>query len=213
MADELEIGDSRIEFMALYLLKTLKLKNDKWMKMYAIEENKIVIQEFLDKPDLNILVFSLNAAQALIVSYSYPTQIKSKACYFAKKNKDAITKDASIKDVLIYGDLSYSPLDQLSAILDEVISQNQLKLKFYFSKRKHIFLKLLIPVFSNSQNQNNWPKVISDDLLRHINNLKNKTFVISGQMKGKTQLPIPAGADKVADFDLQMAEKFVLHLT
>jgi dynein heavy chain len=69
------------------------------------------------------------------------------------------------------------------------------------------FFKLLIPIFSNAQNQNNWPKVISDDLLRHINNLKNKTFVISGQMKGKTQLPIPAGADKVADYDLQMTEK------
>ncbi len=67
--------------------------------------------------------------------------------------------------------------------------------------------KLLMPVFSNSQNQNDWPKVISDDLLRHINNLKNKTFVISGQMKGKTQLPIPAGADKVADFDLKSADK------
>jgi dynein heavy chain len=43
--------------------------------------------------------------------------------------------------------------------------------------------------------------------LRHINNLKNKTFVISGQMKGKTQLPIPAGAEKVADFDLDDAHK------
>ena len=67
--------------------------------------------------------------------------------------------------------------------------------------------KLLIPIFSNSQNCNDWPKVISDDLLRHINNLKNKTFVISGQMKGKTQLPIPAGAEKVADIDLDDAQK------
>jgi dynein heavy chain len=67
----------------------------------------------------------------------------------------------------------------------------------------------LIPIFSNAQNQNSWPKVISDDLLRHINNLKNKTFVVSGQMKGRTQLPIPAGADKVAELDLQIAEKLV----
>jgi dynein heavy chain len=123
MADELEIGDSRIEFMAMYLLKTLKLKNDKWMKMYAIEENKIIIQDFLDKAELNILVFSLNATQTLLVSYNYPNQIKSKACYFAKKSKDVVAKEASIKDVLIYGDLSYSPLDQLSAILDEVIAR------------------------------------------------------------------------------------------
>jgi hypothetical protein len=44
-------------------------------------------------------------------------------------------------------------------------------------------------------------------LIRHINNLKNKTHVISGQMKGKTQLPKPAGADKVTDEDIKMAEK------
>ena len=70
-----------------------------------------------------------------------------------------------------------------------------------------ICLKLLVPVFNNSQNQNDWPKVISSDLVRHVNNLKNKTYVISGQMKGKTQLPIPAGAEKVSDDDIKLAEK------
>ncbi len=65
-------------------------------------------------------------------------------------------------------------------------------------------------MFSNTQNQTDWPKVISSDLIRHINNLKNKTNVISGQMKGKTQLPIPAGAEKVSDDDLKMAEKYVI---
>jgi dynein heavy chain len=68
--------------------------------------------------------------------------------------------------------------------------------------------KLLVPIFNNVQNQNDWPKVISNDLTRHINNLKNKTHVISGQIKGKTQLPIPAGAEKVTDEDLKMAAKF-----
>ena len=120
MADELEINDSRVEFMAVYLIKTLKIKPDKWTKMYTIDENKLMIHEFLDKSDQSLLVFSLNAAQSLVAAYSYPNQLKAKACYFSKKNKEPITKDASIKDVLVYGDLSYSPLDQLSAILDEV---------------------------------------------------------------------------------------------
>lgn len=120
MADELEIGDSRVEFIANYLLKTLKLKPDKWTKMYAIEENKIMIHDFLDKTEQNLLVFSINNLQALVISYSYPNQIKAKACYFTKKSKEPITKDMSIKDAMLYGDLSYAPLDQLSAILDEV---------------------------------------------------------------------------------------------
>ena len=66
----------------------------------------------------------------------------------------------------------------------------------------------MVPLFGNVQNQSDWPKVVSTDLVRHINNLKNKTHVISGQMKGKTQLPIPAGAEKVSDDDLKMAEKY-----
>jgi hypothetical protein len=66
---------------------------------------------------------------------------------------------------------------------------------------------MLIPIFGNLSNQIEWPKVISYDLIRHINNLKNKTQVISGQMRGRTQLPIPSGADKVTEEDVKMAQK------
>ena len=121
MADELEIGDSRIEFMAVYLLKTLKLKNDKWMKMYAIDENKQIINDFFEKTDISLIVFYLNISGALTVQYQYPTLIKSKVAYFVKKTKESISKETPIKDALAYGDLSTTPLDQLSAILDEVI--------------------------------------------------------------------------------------------
>ena len=73
--DELELTDSRVEFMAVYILKTLKLKSDKWMKMYAIEDNKVLIQEFLDKNEQNLLVYILNPSGSLIVQYNYPNQI------------------------------------------------------------------------------------------------------------------------------------------
>jgi dynein heavy chain len=185
MAEELELNDSRVEFMAVYIMRSLKVKGDKFTKMYAIEDNKIMVHDFLDKNEQNLLVFSLNNQQGISVSYAYPSSLKAKAVYFAKKNKDPISKEMNVKEALLYGDLSYSPIEQLSAILDE----------------------LLVPVVGNSQNQGDWPKVISSDLIRHINNLKNKTHVISGQMKGKTQLPIPAGADKVSDEDLRLAEQ------
>ncbi len=121
MADDLDIGDSRVEFMAAFILKTLKIKADKWQKMYGIEDNKIIILEYLEKSDQILLVFILTPAGGLIVTHQYPQQLKGKACYFAKKNKENIPKDSNLKEVLIYGDLSYSPLDQLSAILDEVM--------------------------------------------------------------------------------------------
>jgi dynein heavy chain, axonemal len=121
MADDLDISDSRVKFMASYLIKTLKLKEEKWNRMYAIEENKIAIQDFLDKNEENIIVFLINSTQTLVYQFTYPNNVKSKACYFAKKaGKDALSKDINIKDALLYGDLSYAPIDQLSAILDEV---------------------------------------------------------------------------------------------
>lgn len=64
-----------------------------------------------------------------------------------------------------------------------------------------------MPVFNNNSNQTDWPKVISHDVVKHVNTLKNRTHVISGQMKGKTQLPIPAGAEKVSDEHIRMIER------
>ena len=49
MADDLGIGDSRIVFMADYLMKTLKIKADKWNKLWSVEENKVLMSEFCDK--------------------------------------------------------------------------------------------------------------------------------------------------------------------
>ena len=121
MSEDLkDIGDPRVEFMANYILKTLKIKSDKWNKMYVIDENKTMILEFVEKAEQNLLVFNMTPAGALTVSYEYPNQFKTKAIYFAKKNKENITKD-SMKDAVLYGDLSIAPVDQLSAILDEVI--------------------------------------------------------------------------------------------
>ena len=45
LAAELELNDKRSEFIADYVLKTLKLKGDKFTKLYNVEENK---QKFLD---------------------------------------------------------------------------------------------------------------------------------------------------------------------
>ena len=88
MADDLkEINDSRIEFLALFVLKTLKIKADKWMKMYVVEEYKTMVLEFVEKNEQNLLVFYMSASGTLVISFEYPSQFKSKACYFAKKNE------------------------------------------------------------------------------------------------------------------------------
>lgn len=120
LAADLELNDTRIEFVADYVLKTIRLKPDKWSKMYSLEENKQMIVDFFEKSDHMALLIQSSAAGALSVSWSWPTQMKSKACYFVKRNKEAIAKDATLRNVLMYGDLSAMPMEQLSAFVDEV---------------------------------------------------------------------------------------------
>jgi len=49
MEEDLEINDPRVEFLAEYVLKTMKLRADRWLKMYSAEENKQLCLDFFDK--------------------------------------------------------------------------------------------------------------------------------------------------------------------
>jgi len=79
MAAELEIGDVRVEFVAEYVLKTLRIKGDKWTKMYVIDDNKQLCLDFFDKPDSQTLVIAITAAGGLTVMNEWPAQFKQKA--------------------------------------------------------------------------------------------------------------------------------------
>ena len=58
-----------------------------------------------------------------------------------------------------------------------------------------ISLQLLVPVLANPNNQMSWPAVVSKDLMRHVGSFKGEVFLFSGQVKGKTLLPLPPQAD------------------
>ena len=117
---ELEIGDPRIEFIADYIIKSLRIKPDKWVKMYGIEENKMMFVDLFDKQESTCLVVILNSAGGLTPMIEWPSQLKTKATYFVKKTKDVIPRDTKVQNCLLYGDISPAPVDQLSAFVDEV---------------------------------------------------------------------------------------------
>ena len=68
-------------------------------------------------------------------------------------------------------------------------------------------LQILLPLFSNKYNNVQWPQVVSEDIIRHIRNLKSGVYVLSGQVKGKTLLPLPVGMEKVNDNAINSNEK------
>ena len=54
---------------------------------------------------------------------------------------------------------------------------------------------------ANERNHDEWPKVISDDLVRHCYGMKNKVHVVNGLTKGTTLLPMPAGTERMEHFE------------
>uniref|UniRef100_H2YYB5 AAA+ ATPase domain-containing protein n=1 Tax=Ciona savignyi TaxID=51511 RepID=H2YYB5_CIOSA len=175
--------DKRYVFLGDYVLKTMKFKPDKWQKCIGVEENKIFIQEFFDKADNVFLIISANAAGILTPTDNFIPAGKTKAVYFIKRAKETIGTE-SIQNQLLFGDLSYAPLDQMSSLVDDV----------------------LVPLLGNGRNQDTWPHVVSGDVLHHVHKLKSNVFVVTGQVKGKTLLPLPPGTEKIPEQEEQAEE-------
>ena len=120
MTEELKLIDSRVEFIAMFLLKSFKMKSDKWIKMYSIDDNKNLINDFLEGISTKAIISYTNVAGAIIIQSDFPPQLKSKTVYFIKKKIEPISKNGQFVNDIIYGDLSQSPIDQIAAILDGV---------------------------------------------------------------------------------------------
>ncbi|VDP87363.1 unnamed protein product [Echinostoma caproni] len=177
MASDLDLDDKRVEFVADYVLKSNKIKGDKWMKLWNNEEAKQIIFNFFDKPDISQLFIVMNAAGLLQAQLECPSGVKSKSCFFMKKEKCMIKKDSPVNKLLIYGDLPQNPLEHFSAFVDEV----------------------LLPLVSNKRNYVSWPDVVYEDVVKHAHGLKRQTDIIVGQAKGKTLLPLLVDSEKTKD--------------
>ncbi|CAK8676513.1 unnamed protein product [Clavelina lepadiformis] len=169
-------GDRRYDFLGDYVLKTLKLKNDKWQRCVGVEDNKVVIQDFFDKAEHVLLVISANQAGILTPTYEFPVSGKTKCVYLIKRARESISPD-SINSQLLLGDLSYAPLEQMSSVVDDVV----------------------VPLLSNDRNHDTWPYVVYSDVLRHVHKLKSNVYVVAGQVKGKTLLPLPPSTERIQE--------------
>ena len=116
----MEFSDPRFDYLSDYVLKSMKLKNDKWAKMEGNEEYRQQILNFFEKPELNLLVIMQNSAGQLQPLYDFPLTLKTKAVYIAKKEKSMNIGKDNLKTALAFGDLSYAPPEQLFALVEEV---------------------------------------------------------------------------------------------
>lgn len=63
--------------------------------------------------------------------------------------------------------------------------------------------QILVPILSNEKNHEQWPRVVSADIIQQVHNLKRNVDVVIGQVKGKTLLPLPVGIENIEHLDVK----------
>uniref|UniRef100_A0A671VQ30 Dynein axonemal heavy chain 17 n=1 Tax=Sparus aurata TaxID=8175 RepID=A0A671VQ30_SPAAU len=96
--------DRRLDFIADYVLRTLKVKQDKWQKCVSSEDNRQVLQEFLDRAERRTLVVSVTAAGLLQPAAAFTAAGRHKAVYFVKRTGAALSPQ-SMKEGLVVAPL------------------------------------------------------------------------------------------------------------
>lgn len=97
-----------------------------------------------------MILMTVPPSGMLVPTITFPSNLKSKFSYFIRKKKEIILED-NIKELLIIGDMSYKPIDELSALTED----------------------LLVPLLTNTQNHIGWPQIVSDDVVVHVHNFHN----------------------------------------
>ncbi|KAL4716976.1 hypothetical protein ACJJTC_012787 [Scirpophaga incertulas] len=100
--------DPRLDFIGTYIVKSLKLKPEKWLRVLTIEEHQATLADFTDKPLPVLLVVVLTHSMQLQPVTTFPCYLKNKGAYFIKKKPDSIPKE-NCAEMLIFGkiDLIY----------------------------------------------------------------------------------------------------------
>uniref|UniRef100_H3ASB2 Dynein, axonemal, heavy polypeptide 9 like n=1 Tax=Latimeria chalumnae TaxID=7897 RepID=H3ASB2_LATCH len=165
--------DSRIDFVKEQAFKYLKLKTEKWNRFLSLEENQKLFLDFLDKTEPGRLVLFTGPGGAIHVSDGQtPLLWKTKVLYVLKKGNEKISKTKSRYELGL-GEVSYVALNQLLIVINEV----------------------LVNILSNTNNHIGWPRVVSEDIRKHVEKIRSKTFVLQGQVEGRTLLPLPSFAE------------------
>ncbi|KAJ4456876.1 putative Dynein heavy chain 17; axonemal [Paratrimastix pyriformis] len=162
-------ADPRLDWLVAHVMSSTKLKQDKVGKLVSEDDSKRRITEFFDSPEPKLLVVYINAKDEPALSLTFPSQLKKKGVFFLKRAEPVGAEEREIDKYITFGDLSTSPLDQLSTFIDQ----------------------LYLPMLGNQNLVQQWPEVLTHDVFSHIHKLNGEVQVSLGKMKGQTLLSLP----------------------
>ncbi|NXP52612.1 DYH17 protein, partial [Heliornis fulica] len=172
------VPDERHGFLESFATLLLRVRPDKWGTFVGSKEAAAMLDQFFRQQDVLELVLQLNAARQVLPTAAFPPALSRKGLYFVKRKKENITQK-NCRSGLLVGDISPSPVEQLSTVMQEVVS----------------------PLLLSKESVAGWPIVVVEDIAWHNCWLKNKLFMMDGKIQGKPLLPLPEHLDNWDDSD------------
>jgi len=162
-------NDDRMNWLSDRICGNLKVKPEKFPP--EEQEDLMAMKDFMDKADVTLMYVSVGEKDALKVSVGKPPgAFKKKSCYFIKVQDGKMKLDSKeIREQILWGDFSKSPLSQL---LD--LAQN-----------------VYLPIFLDPTKQEMWPEVIAKDFREKVSAFLASMTKVMGLTQGQTILPLP----------------------
>ncbi|XP_032992214.1 dynein heavy chain 9, axonemal-like [Lacerta agilis] len=191
--------DPRARLLGARVASSLRVEPERWERCAGSPEARPLLRAFLDgDPAKRLLLVTPGAGGQLALADRLalaPGTGRSGKGVFLLRLTPGPLRSPPAPGHLLYGDLCSAPLEHLAALVEEVV----------------------VPLLGNQKNHPSWPHVVSQDIVHHICNLKSSVFVVVGQIKGKTLLPLPTDPERDAYIDsdneknTELVDKSIVH--
>ncbi|XP_070509872.1 dynein beta chain, ciliary-like [Chironomus tepperi] len=145
-------------------------------------DDRNIVFDWLNDPKRERMCFTIAPSGNLMPFVNFPGNSKSKICYFVRKGPVVLTPE-NMRESLIYGDTSPSPINDLSAILDDIV----------------------YPILSNPTNTVGWPEIIKKDVDSHVQELRNIIAEVKGSISNQTVLPMPIAIERIFELEHEVS--------
>ncbi|TRY96398.1 hypothetical protein DNTS_010073 [Danionella cerebrum] len=163
------VSDERVDFLREQVFSILRIKTDKWNRFIGLEENQRALLDFLDQAWREYLILFMGPGGTLHAGDEQSSSSwRTKLLCVLKKQKCVISK-TSFRTQLWLGEIASQPMDHAPVIISQV------------------FVSLL----GSPKNQSAWPRVVGQDICRHLEHLRSDAVTLRGRAQGRTLLPLP----------------------
>ncbi|XP_039545600.1 dynein heavy chain 11, axonemal [Pimephales promelas] len=175
------ISDERVDFMREQAFTVLRLKTDKWNRFIGLEENQRALLDFLDQGWREYLLLFVGPGGTLHTGDEQSSSPwRTKLLCVLKKKKGVISK-TTFRTQLWLGEVAAQPMDHAPVLFSQVF----------------------VSVLGSPLNQSAWPRVVGQDICRHLEHLCSEAVTLRGRSQGRTLLPLPLCVERKDEHQLR----------